>query len=99
VRREGLLFGLGDAREGFAPIMFRDRLPRDLRDQVQPGNALHAWFSAWTRAWEAVRGSQEPREAFRATAYELQRRGEPVDLEGLDAGFLLWSPPEGVPGR
>ncbi|MDP2315811.1 MAG: methylase [Pseudomonadota bacterium] len=53
LRREGLLFHT-DFSQGFAPLLFRDRLPRDLR-RVAPGTPMHPFFAAWTAAWEAAR--------------------------------------------
>ncbi len=49
--REALLFHT-DFHQGFAPLLFRDWLPRDLRRRVQPDEPIHDFFAAWTRGLE-----------------------------------------------
>ena len=94
--REGLVFHT-DFRRGFAPRLFRDWLPRDLRRRVKPGEPIFDFLAAWEDAWAPVRG--EPRAAFRASVEGLAGRVQGVSVDGwmLDAGYLLWRPPGGVP--
>jgi hypothetical protein len=95
LRREALLFHTTFAF-GFAPVLFRDWLPRDLRRRSKPGQWVHAFFGRWTSAWEAVR-SADPHASFVASVEELHRRGEPVDGSLAARGFMCWRPPDGVP--
>lgn len=53
---DGLLFFTTFDR-GFAPLMFRDWLPRDLRRSVRPGTAIHSLLHAWTATWQPLRAS------------------------------------------
>lgn len=103
--REGLLFHT-DFSQGFAPLLFRDRLPRDLR-RVAPGTAHHTFFAAWTAAWsegrDAARGSAEetPRARFVASVTGLAARVPGIDPDPWLAanGYLVWRPPGGVPAH
>jgi len=95
--RESLLF-FTDFSRGFAPILFRDHLPRDLRRSVQPGHALHRFFWDWTRAWSEVRLA-DARESFvfAAERLALRQSGVVADPGWVHRGFLLWRPADGVP--
>lgn len=83
---EGLLLSTGFQR-GFAPWMFRDWLPRDLR-ACRPGEPVHDPLSRWTAAWQDVRarGVREPAAAFVASAREV------ADLDAGQAGrgHVVW---------
>lgn len=98
--REGLLFAT-DFTRGFAPLQFRDWLPRDLRRRVRPGHLLYEVFMEWTAAFEAVReaGVRPSPERFLESAHRLGSRVPGVDLDAalLGAGLLRWVPPGGVP--
>ena len=98
--REALLFHT-DFHQGFAPLLFRDWLPRDLRRRVHPDEPLHAFFTAWTEAWRKARelGAWEPRSAFQQSALHLAAASLPVSTDAwlLERGYLRWQPPEGVP--
>lgn len=98
--REALLFHT-DFHHGFAPLLFRDWLPRDLRRRVQPDQPIHDFFAAWTQAWSEARqaGAWEPKGAFRESALRLAATTGAVANEPwlLDHGFLRWQPPGGVP--
>ncbi|HLT29170.1 MAG TPA: methylase [Myxococcaceae bacterium] len=100
LERVGLLFGT-DFDRGFAPLQFRDWLPRDLRRSVRPGHPLHAFFAHWTAAFEAARGAgvQTSRERFRVSIRRLGQDVPGVDGEPelLHAGLLRWTPPGGIP--
>ncbi len=95
--REGLLL-FTDFSRGFAPLLFRDWLPRDLRRRVRPGEGIHSFLHAWSESWEAVRGGPVA-EVFSASALGLSSRvdGVVVDPWLLANGYLLWRPPGGVP--
>lgn len=97
--REALLFHT-DFSRGFAPLLFRDWLPRDLRRRVVPGEPIHAFFTAWTQAWEEARavGAASPREVFGPSLLLLARRCEGVETDAwlLEEGYLLWRPPGGI---
>lgn len=96
LRREGLLFFTA-FEEGFAPAQFRDWLPRDLRRRVRPGEAIHAFLSDWTAAWEETRAPhrEDPSAAFSAAASALAARRQ--DVASFAPGYLLWRPAGGVP--
>lgn len=97
--REALLFHT-DFRHGFAPWLFRDWLPRDLRRRVRPGAPIHAFFSEWHAAWEEARvaGHTAPPEAFREATLRLAARTGEVDTAPwlLAEGYLAWRPAQGV---
>ena len=88
---EALLFAT-DFSRGFAPILFRDVLPRDLRRSVREGQPIHAFFVAWTLAWSEVRARAQgdPSVAFRESATLLGSR-----LPGVAGGdgWLRWAQP------
>jgi hypothetical protein len=98
--REALLFHT-DFRLGFAPLQFRDWLPRDLRRRVRPGEPLHAFLSEWGAAWQDARaaGHTAPPEAFSESVLRLATRTGGVDTEAwlLSRGYLLWRPEGGIP--
>jgi hypothetical protein len=98
--REALLFHT-DFHQGFAPLLFRDWLPRDLRRRVQPDEPIHDFFDAWTEAWKKARelGAWEPRSAFQESARQLSAASVHVSTEPwlLERGYLRWQPPGGVP--
>ncbi len=92
LRREALLF-MNDFSQGFAPIMFRDRLPQDLRREALPGGALEALFARWAASWEATRaGAATAAEAFARSAEALAQRepGVAPDPALWGMGALLW---------
>lgn len=94
LHREGLLM-CTDFGRGFAPRLFRDWLPRDLRRRVTPGSALRDLFDRWTAAWEEVRGEgiRRPPEAFAASAARL----DDLDARHAERGHVVWRPSGGVP--
>jgi hypothetical protein len=101
--REALLFHT-DFHQGFAPLLFRDWLPRDLRRRVQPEEPIHAFFTAWTAAWSEARqqGAWEPKSSFRESALRLAASSGVCGAVSTDAwllerGYLRWQPPGGVP--
>ncbi|HYI00324.1 methylase [Hyalangium sp.] len=98
--REALLFHT-DFHHGFAPVLFRDWLPRDLRRRVQPEEPIHAFFAAWTEAWQQAReqGAWEPRSAFQQSALQLAASAGGVSADAwlLERGYLRWQPSGGVP--
>lgn len=93
--REALLFHSTFAK-GFAPLQFRDWLPRDLRRRVKPGEWIHALLGEWTEQWKRQR-SEDPRESFARTARAWAEADQSVDASLSDDGFLLWKPAGGVP--
>lgn len=100
LHREGLVFHT-DFSRGFAPLLFRDRLPRDLR-RVAPGTALFAFFAAWNAAWNEARAAlpDAPDAArFAASLTGLAARIPGIDLDPwlVAHGHLAWRPPGGVP--
>ncbi|WP_164014764.1 methylase [Pyxidicoccus trucidator] len=97
--REALLFHT-DFSHGFAPLLFRDWLPRDLRRRVRPGEPVHAFFAEWGAAWEAARvsGHTAPPDAFHEAASRLAARTGDVEADAwlLARGYLVWRPREGI---
>lgn len=98
--REGLLFAT-DFSQGFAPFLFRDRLPRDLRRRCERGTPIHAFFTAWSDTFTAARstGLRENAALFALSAQLLSRRAPGIvcDAALVASGALLWQPPDGVP--
>ena len=90
--REALLFHT-DFSRGFAPWLFRDWLPRDLRRRVRPGEPMHGFLSVWSAAFEATR-TRDPAEDFVASATRLatQLEGVSTDAWCLEHGYLRWAP-------
>lgn len=76
-----------DGARGFSPWLFRDVLPRELRRDVKPGTAVHAFFTAWTEVWERVR-TGDPFESFVASVTALDRADVNAGL--ARDGFLVW---------
>lgn len=81
---EALVFHTDGAR-GFAPLMFRDVLPRRLRRDVKPGTPIAGLLEAWTAAWCRVRGTEA---AFVTSALGMAR---PDVL--VESGFVVWRQP------
>lgn len=93
---EGLLLWTSFAR-GFAPLLFRDHLPRTLRRGVRPGQPIHAFLGRWTELWELARarGARTPRASFTASARALLAEGSCVsDTSLLESGYVIWRPVE-----
>lgn len=100
-QRRGLLFGT-DFERGFAPIMFRDWLPQDLRRTVLPGTELHQLFEQWTAHWQRVRQDTAVlSEQFAASVTRLTAERDDVvdDVWLRERGYLLWQPRSRVPRR
>lgn len=99
-QREALLFHTSFAH-GFAPMLFRDHLPVDLRRRVKAGEPIHSFLSEWTHAWQEVRGqgTTSAREAFIAAGQKLPTRVEGCSSDSwlLERGYLVWRPKDGVP--
>jgi hypothetical protein len=100
LKREALWFRT-DFSRGFAPLLFRDWLPRDVRRRVEPGEAIHAFLSSWDAVWRETRarGVRDARAAFVASAQALAHNdlGVEDDPTGWHQGELLWRPLGGVP--
>lgn len=94
--RRGLIF-YTDFSQGFAPILFGDRLPKDLRAHARKPGALGDFFRRWTEAWTAMR-AQKPQQAFLASTAQLQTQGESIRAwpDG-NAAVMVWEPKGGVP--
>ncbi len=92
-RAEGLLFHT-TFRRGFAPLLFRDQLPVDLRRSVRPGTPIHSLLSQWTSAWEEARrsGPRDPASSFRASVRRLSAARPDVDDAPwlIENGYLRW---------
>lgn len=94
--RHGLIF-YTDFSQGFAPIMFGDRLPKDLRAHARKPGPLGDFFQRWTHAWRAVRGS-DLRRSFLESAQALQLPSEQLRAwENGPGATLVWTPPQGIP--
>lgn len=100
ITRSALVFGTTGQR-GFAPIQFRDVLPRDLRRSVVSNHPVGRFFEQWQHAWRSAttHGHSDPQRAFAASAAELARVDAAIDLDpcAWRAGFMVWRPPGGVP--
>lgn len=98
--REALLFST-DFSQGFAPFLFRDRLPRDLRRRCERGSVIQRFLTIWTDAFAAARstGLCESAALFALSAQILSSRlpGIVCDAALVERGALLWQPPGGIP--
>lgn len=74
-----------DFRRGFAPLMFRDVLPRYLRRDCVPGSAVFEWLHGWN----------ENANSLRAESSSLAQLFE-RSLVGQTGCRLLWSSSEGA---
>ncbi len=89
LRREALLFWT-DGSRGSAPILFRDRLPRDLRRPLRPGHPLRELFARWMAAFHEVRDAED------RLAASVEALGDP-ELTVVGPGAVRWRPAIGVP--
>lgn len=97
--REGIVFST-DFTRGFAPWLFRDWLPCDLRRDTRPGSAMHLFFDVWDRCWQQCHApGRAPRDVFQETNELLASKIDGVDPSYSHQGDLVWSPPSGVPER
>lgn len=93
--RRGLIF-YTDFSQGFAPIMFGDRLPKDLRAHARKPGPLGDFFQLWTQAWHPLR-DRKGQEAFLASAQTLPLpEGSVLAWEHGSGATLVWTPPEGI---
>lgn len=86
-RREAVVMWLDGAR-GTAPLLFRDRLPRDLRAALGEGHPVKQLLLDWMSAYQAT--PDGPRRLAEAA------RGLP-DLQMLGPSAARWAPAGGVP--
>lgn len=89
MRDEGLLF-FTDGTQGFAPIMFRDWLPRDLRRQVKPGTAVAQFFELWSTEVQLARSQGPAETVFARSARSLAVAAPQYALETgwAERGYL-----------
>jgi hypothetical protein len=84
------LFFSTDGTRGFAPLLFRDTLPRVYRRRAKPGTPIDAFFRQWMDAWRIAHAAS-PEGAFRSAV-------EPIpDLSAVDGGIACWRPKPGFP--
>lgn len=94
--RRGLIF-YTDFSQGFAPIMFGDRLPKDLRAHARKAGPIGDFFERWTQAWQSVR-ALGLRGSFLGSAKKLQETNEElIAWESGPGATLVWTPREGIP--
>jgi len=72
-----LLF-LTDFTRGFAPALFWDHLPRDLRREAKPGTSIRDLLDRWTNAFADRAPGSSPADAFRASAGAIAKPGDTV---------------------
>ena len=88
--REALWFWT-DGSQGTAPLMFRDRLPRDLRRSVEREHPLGQLMAAWMRSHDAA--AQGP--GLKRLHASVRELGLP-SLRVLAPGVVAWAPEGGV---
>jgi hypothetical protein len=86
--RERLLF-LTDFSRGFAPALFWDHLPRDLRRDAKPGTPIRDLLDRWTKAFSDRAPGGSAADAFRASAGAIARPG---DFVGEGFFEVRWPP-------
>jgi hypothetical protein len=98
--REALCFSTNFGH-GFAPLLFRDWLPRDLRRHVRPGEAIGDFLFAWRAEFDALRQRRRhaPSTLFLESAERLSRIVDGIVLDAwlLARGCLVWQPAAGIP--
>lgn len=94
--RKALIF-YTNFQQGFAPLLFGDRLPKDLRAHARQPGAIGDFLRRWTAAWQPQRGLG-PQASFLASAHAMQQANEGVQAwSDAQGAVLVWSPPGGVP--
>ena len=86
--RERLLF-LTDFSRGFAPALFWDHLPRDLRRDAKTGTPIRDLLDRWTKAFADRARGGSPADAFRASAGAI---ASPGDTVGEFSFEVRWPP-------
>jgi len=69
---------LTDFSRGFAPALFWDHLPRDLRREAKPGTPARDFLDRWTKAFADRAPGSSPADAFRESARAIARPGDTV---------------------
>lgn len=96
---EGLLFST-NFHSGFAPELFQPVLPKNLIHRMLPGEPIHAFITAWSRATHATVAHRAwgLRQWFEASAHALAQDGYPILVRRrlLRLGYLLWRASPGV---
>ena len=80
---------LTDFTRGFAPALFWDHLPRDLRRDAKPGTPIRGLLDRWTNAFADRAPGRSPADAFRASAGAVAR---PDDTVGESFFEVRWPP-------
>lgn len=94
--RRGLIF-FTDFSQGFAPLLFGDRLPKDLRAHARQPGAIGDFLSDWTQAWQGSKALNGPA-SFLHSAQAMSRPSDEVRAWSDEHGAtLLWTPANGVP--
>jgi hypothetical protein len=89
---EAMVFSMS-FRQPFEPASFQAVLPKNLIHHVVPGQPVHDFFTAWTRAAQATSPMRVwgRRQWFAAAAEQLKQTGWQVDTrrQWLRGGFLV----------
>lgn len=95
VRHLGLLL-YTDFSSGFAPWMFRDHLPRDLRRNLKAEMVLYQTLDQWHESWLSLKtGSLKQTELFRESSNFLSASNQPSQA-ALRLGGCVFIPTERV---
>lgn len=98
---EGLVFGT-NLRRPFDPADFRAILPKSQIHRVLPGEPIHAFLEAWTRAWRSTSAERVwgPRRHFVASAERLAESGLAIDRRRRlwERGYVVWRGASGSKG-
>lgn len=94
--RRGLLFHTNFS-QGFAPLLFGDRLPKDLRAHARQTGAIGDFLRRWTRAWKPCRGLPLL-ESFTQSVRNMDPSGQELCVwTNAQGATLLWAPRSGIP--
>ena len=89
VRHSGLLL-YTDFSSGFAPWMFRDHFPRDLRRNLKPDQPLYQTLTQWHENWLSLReGPLNQAELFRDSSSFLRASSQPSQAAHALSGTLF----------
>lgn len=80
-----------DFSSGFAPWMFRDQLPRDLRRNLKPEQALYQTLTQWHENWLSLReGALNQAELFRDSSKFFSSSIQPFQAaQGLTGTLFI----------
>jgi len=98
LEQEALVF-FTNFHQGFDPVDFQARLPKNYIHRVVPGEAIFEFFTAWKAAAAETSAMQAwgLRQWYRAAGERLNEKGYRINLRPgwLSKGWMIWMDPAG----